>query len=151
MKSQLIFNRIFAISDNKCSYFCNMNTAVAKFLLFVCIFSFTPLKEILKAPVLFIHYNIHLGETPEMTIREFLDMHYMHGLVMDKDFEQDQQLPFKVVDFVNLPVFLVTDNKEITFPQICPASSFISKMTFSFLCFKGDLFAGGIFHPPKIS
>jgi hypothetical protein len=128
-----------------------MNTAIAKFLLFVCIFSFTPLKEILKVPVLFIHYNIHLEETPEMTIVEFLDMHYMHGLVLDSDFEQDQQLPFKVVDFVNLPVFLVIDNKEITFPQICPTSSFKSKMTFSFINFKGDLFAGGIFHPPKIS
>lgn len=30
-----------------------------------------------------------------MSVWEYLDLHYMHGIVYDEDFFQDMQLPFK--------------------------------------------------------
>ncbi|MBL0099503.1 MAG: hypothetical protein IPP49_05115 [Saprospiraceae bacterium] len=48
-----------------------------------------------------------------MTIGEFLDMHYMHGVVFDADYEKDMQLPFKVIDFTGLPLFVFNEFKVL--------------------------------------
>jgi hypothetical protein len=89
-----------------------MKPAIAKFLIAIYLFSFTPLKELNRIPLLFIHYAQHLEEDSTMTVAQFFDMHYMHGIVFDEDYEQDMQLPFKTFDFSPLPVFVFQHYKE---------------------------------------
>ena len=73
-----------------------MKQFVAKLLVFLFIISFTPMKEMIKVPLLLVHYYEHLDERPNMTIGEFLNMHYMHGIVFDADYEKDMQLPYYI-------------------------------------------------------
>ena len=52
-----------------------MNAIIARFLIIVCLFTFTPFKEVIKAPLLLIHYIEHLQEKSEMSLVDFFDMH----------------------------------------------------------------------------
>lgn len=128
-----------------------MKPLVAKILIVLCLFSFTPLKEFVKIPVLFVHYYHHIQECPEMTVGEFFDMHYLNGLVFDEDYEQDMQLPFKTFDFTPMPVFVYLDNKAFDIDQ--KVSSFIikDKINTSYRFYLSDAKLKGVFHPPKFS
>lgn len=57
----------------------------------------TPMGELLKLPLLVHHLLTHLEEDPQMSLAEFFDMHYDQGIVVDEDYHQDMQLPFKSV------------------------------------------------------
>ena len=128
-----------------------MKPAIAKFLIAIYLFSFTPLKELNRIPLLFIHYAHHLQEDSTMTVAQFFDMHYMHGIVFDEDYEQDMQLPFKTVDFTSLPVFMFQHLKDLDF--IKKTSPFIikDKINTSYSFYLSDAKLKGIFHPPKFS
>ncbi len=128
-----------------------MKALVAKILIALCLFSFTPLKELVKIPVLFVHYYHHIQESPGMTIAQFFDMHYMHAIVFDEDYEQDMQLPFKVVDFASLPVFVIQEIKAIDL--INSLTSFIleNKLNTSYRFNLSDAKLDGIFHPPRLA
>ena len=128
-----------------------MKPALAKFLIAIYLFSFTPLKELNRIPLLFIHYAHHLEEDSTMTVAQFFDMHYMHGIVFDEDYEQDMQLPFKTFDFSPLPVFVFQHYKE--FDIIKKTSPFIikDKINTSYSFYLSDAKLKGIFHPPKFS
>ncbi|MBK7808626.1 MAG: hypothetical protein IPJ51_20415 [Saprospiraceae bacterium] len=101
--------------------------------------------------MLFIHYAQHLEEDSTMTVAQFFDMHYMHGIVFDEDYEQDMQLPFKTFDFSPLPVFVFQHYKE--FDIIKKTSPFIikDKINTSYSFYLSDAKLKGIFHPPKFS
>ncbi|MBK7636706.1 MAG: hypothetical protein WAT22_10335 [Saprospiraceae bacterium] len=128
-----------------------MKQFVAKLLVFLFIISFTPMKEMIKVPLLLVHYYEHLDERPNMTIGEFLDMHYMHGIVFDADYEKDMQLPFKVMDFASLPIFVFNEYKLLDI--ISKESSFFvkNKINASYRFNLSDAKNQGIFHPPKFS
>ena len=128
-----------------------MKPALAKFLIAIYLFSFTPLKELNRVPLLFIHYAQHLEEDSNMSIAEFFDMHYMHGIVFDEDYEQDMQLPFKAIDFASLPVFVVQDTKDIE--CIIKISSYVvkDKINTSYRFYLSDANLKGIFHPPRFA
>jgi len=128
-----------------------MKPAIAKFLIAIYLFSFTPLKELNRVPLLFLHYAQHLEEDSNMTIAQFFDMHYMHDIVFDEDYEQDMQLPFKTIDFASMPVFVFQDVKEIDIDK--KASPFIikNKINTSYNFYLSDAKLNGIFHPPKVS
>ncbi|MBK7522854.1 MAG: hypothetical protein IPI53_01385 [Saprospiraceae bacterium] len=128
-----------------------MNFVLAKILLFICVFSFTPLKEICKIPLLVLHYSNHLKENPAMSLAEFFDMHYLRGMVLDEDFEQDQQLPFKTMDFTTLSVFVLSEKKDILLPQRSLVKVYKNKLNAVYLFFKEELHLSGVFHPPRIS
>lgn len=51
--------------------------------------------ELLKLPVVFQHYQEHKQLNKDLTLLEFLDIHYMHGSPHDTDYDRDMQLPFK--------------------------------------------------------
>ena len=58
----------------------------------------TALNEVLKLPVLIVHYHEHQQLNKDITIMEFLCIHYWGKDVHDKDYERDMQLPYKTVD-----------------------------------------------------
>ena len=86
-----------------------------------------------------------------MSIAEFFDMHYLRGMVLDEDFEQDQQLPFKTMDFTTLSVFVLSEKKDILLPQPSLVKVYKNKLNAVYLFFKEESQLSGVFHPPKIS
>jgi hypothetical protein len=68
-------------------------TAIFFFTLYL--FSTTETHQLLKLPVVFQHFKEHKKEDKNITLLQFLAMHYLHGSPKDKDYERDMQLPFK--------------------------------------------------------
>lgn len=65
--------------------------------------------QLLKTPWLIAHFMQHCEEDPETTLIGFLQMHYEENMVLDEDWQQDMQLPFKCC--ANAPVLLAVDFK----------------------------------------
>lgn len=128
-----------------------MKSVIAKLLVVFTLFSFTPLKELMKMPLLVIHYVEHIKELPEMTFSEFYEMHYLHGIVFDEDYEKDMQLPFKMIDYTPLPYFVLNDLKVIEYSEKSNTFILKSKLNSSFLFFIPDAILSGIFHPPRVA
>ncbi len=72
--------------------------------------------QLLKTPWLIAHLIQHYQEDPETTLMGFLQMHYEENIVLDEDWQQDMQLPFKCC--ANAPVLLAVDFKaQINLPD----------------------------------
>ncbi len=127
-----------------------MKFGVPVILLFIYLFSFTPLKELNRIPILIFHYYQHKGENQTMSLVEFFDMHYFHGIVLDEDLFQDMQLPFKnAQDFSVFPDCLYNATHELQF-RFCECrgalTQKVNQYTYSYFQ-KPEL--SGIFHPPR--
>jgi hypothetical protein len=75
-----------------------MKIRVAKFLLFIFLAQSTQFGEVLKAPLLVAHFIQHKHLYPETTVYGFIKMHYFDKTVIDADYAQDMQLPFKTIN-----------------------------------------------------
>ncbi|MES2268550.1 MAG: hypothetical protein V4520_17425 [Bacteroidota bacterium] len=75
-----------------------MKKSIAILLITVYLFSTTELHQLLKFPMVFIHFAEHKKENKNISFLQFLDMHYMHGSPKDKDYKEDMKLPFKTAD-----------------------------------------------------
>ncbi len=66
-------------------------------ILFLALYllSATEAHQLLKIPVVFQHLNEHKKEDKNISLLQFLAMHYLHGSPKDKDYDRDMQLPFK--------------------------------------------------------
>ncbi len=126
-----------------------MKQLVVKILIFSCLISFTPIKELVKAPLLLLHYMEHLEEMPDMTIQQFLYMHYTIGFHVDDDIMKDFQLPFKTMDFTHLPMFLLTGLNDVFKSFQLTEIQFFNKLNSSYNFPLKDVKSLGIFHPPK--
>ena len=92
-----------------------MRRVLAILFLSVYLISTTELGQLLKFPMLVEHYFEHKEKNPQMTVVEFLALHYegnhLENHPHDDDYEHDQQLPFIVhtdvlsISFVLTPPF----------------------------------------------
>lgn len=126
-----------------------MKKITAIFFLVVYIFSTTEAHQLFKLPVIFEHYAEHQQENSQITLLEFLDMHYLHGSPKDKDYGRDMQLPFKTTnDCVSsvLPAFVPTTLQFTLLPpmEVTTQKVFITKDPF-ILC----SYLANIWQPPK--
>lgn len=53
------------------------------------------MNQLLKIPLLIEHYFDHQEENKDLTLFQFLNMHYTNPHPVDKNHEKDMQLPFK--------------------------------------------------------
>ena len=91
-----------------------MRRTAAYLFLFVYLFANTELHELAKVGAFVAHFAEHQKENKDITLIEFIKIHYFSGNVVDADYEQDMKLPFKTTDFSNFspthtipqPVFL---------------------------------------------
>ena len=67
-------------------------------LLSVYMFSFAEFHNLLKIPVLVAHFKEHRQEDPSISFFSFIKIHYLDPLVVDDDFQRDEQLPFRDAD-----------------------------------------------------
>jgi hypothetical protein len=72
--------------------------AAGLFLLSVYLFSFAELHNLFKLPVLISHFREHRAEDPSISFFTFIRIHYFDPLVVDEDYQRDQQLPFRDTD-----------------------------------------------------
>lgn len=127
-----------------------MKVWIARFLLMVCIFSFTPLREMVKLPVLVVHYFHHRAEDSSMSIAEFFDMHYLQGIIYDEDYTQDMQLPFKTMDTGSMPVFMIVEMPLERLTIFCDPTRIVQP-SLGYLFYVQDPRPHGIFHPPRVA
>ena len=72
-----------------------MKRTAGIFLLSIYIFSFAEVHNLVKIPVLFQHFKEHKQEDPSISFWDFIKIHYMDPIVVDDDYQRDQQLPFR--------------------------------------------------------
>jgi hypothetical protein len=101
----------------------------------------------LKLPVLVEHFKEHRSGNSNITFTEFIVLHYFSGNPKDKDYDRDQQLPFRTNDVVLLTNTVVVPNQvafdftppphnDVTYPLF-----YIKPLTAKHSC--------GIWQPPK--
>jgi len=72
-----------------------MQKAATIFLLSLYLFGATDAYQFLKLPSFITHYITHKHDNPNISLADFIEIHYQDEIVIDDDFQQDMQLPFK--------------------------------------------------------
>jgi hypothetical protein len=65
----------------------------------------TELHQLFKLPILFQHFAEHKERDSQVSLMDFLAMHYWGNDMNDDDNDRDMQLPFKKLDVHPLQVF----------------------------------------------
>ena len=60
--------------------------------------AFTEFHQLLKVPFMIEHFKTHRLADPSLSFISFLKIHYVGPIIIDDDYQQDQQLPFRDVD-----------------------------------------------------
>ncbi|HBK87847.1 MAG: hypothetical protein U0289_01225 [Cyclobacteriaceae bacterium] len=72
-----------------------MKRRIAVILTFVYLFTATELNQLWKLPIFISHFIEHRQESPDITLFDFVALHYFSGDVRDADYARDEQLPFR--------------------------------------------------------
>jgi hypothetical protein len=91
---------------------------LAIFLLVVYTCTGPTLQQLQKAPVLAAHYLEHQQLTADISLTQYLVLHYLSGNIKDADYARDMQLPFKTTDAVTsatTPLVIPASFPELTF------------------------------------
>jgi hypothetical protein len=108
---------------------------------------FTPARQLTRIPVLLEHYEEHKLENATLSFFQFLRIHYVDEVVVDDDYERDQELPLRCNE--SQLVLLILPFEGIT-------QFSVLEVPFVLLCFRpvddAVEHAGwdiDIWHPPK--
>ncbi len=108
--------------------------------------------ELFKLPIVAEHFDEHQTEDANLTIWEFISIHYMHGEVDDDDFDKDMKLPFKSLTFSNTyTITFCNPLLDYELPKNVFFKSSDKKTIFGYqFSFSADYF-NSIWQPPKFS
>jgi len=127
-----------------------MRKAIAILILSLFLTSTTDLYQLLKLPLLVDHYIQHKSLDENITVWQFLCIHYAHGDVKDADYAQDMKLPFKTSDKYNSSNLVAIPTSAISYTLNIP----LTKTPLSgiyYLPVKLPSFLPSIWQPPKFS
>ncbi|WP_299289222.1 hypothetical protein [uncultured Mucilaginibacter sp.] len=124
-----------------------MKYRLARFLLILFLLQSTELGEFLKFPLLLQHYGQHVRLHPGTTVIGFLKMHYFDKTVVDEDYAQDMQLPFKTLDNHNLTIQLSMPPVAVAIACLHPFH--LEPKIVYYSAFVPHTFSGKVFQPPK--
>lgn len=106
------------------------------------------LQHVFKVPVLVAHFFEHRQRGMDITVLDFLSMHYWGNDINDNDQARDMELPFKKVDFSQSTLSLFFQGGDqydfsnhpavVTYPTVHPAGH-VSGMI------------GSLFRPPRVA
>jgi hypothetical protein len=120
-------------------------------ILFLSIYllSATEISQLLKIPALFEHIREHREENNNISLWEFLCIHYGQSNVFDADYNEDMKLPFKTenntVALTNSAYFPLLSTVSIIVPSEFPVNnSFV--VTEQFIL---SSYLSNIWQPPK--
>ena len=123
----------------------------AIFFLSVYLISTTELSQLLKFPVLVEHYVEHKEKNPEISIVDFLVLHYNNHLENhphDDDYDQDQKLPFIVHTDVLSFCFVYTAPLSFDIKGVFPVNRKSKVLSFDDN-FSENNFLSSIWQPPR--
>lgn len=92
-----------------------MKKVIALFFLTAYLLSSTEMGQLLKIPAFITHFKEHQQQDRNISLWEFLCIHYAHGNVKDADYEKDMKLPFKTHDYSGLQFNFTTPPKVTAF------------------------------------
>ncbi|WP_312399896.1 hypothetical protein [Chryseobacterium sp.] len=120
---------------------------IAIILLFLHLCSTTELYQFLKIPILIEHYIEHKAVNSDITVYEFLKLHYDHH-VKDADWQTDQKLPF--ITHHDLPTIVFTLQNPF-FIEFSHFNGSISKRKIPVYndAFSDLKFINSVWQPPK--
>jgi hypothetical protein len=95
-----------------------MRKQVAIALLSVFLFSNTSLRELLKVGVFFQHFQEHKAQDSEISLVDFIIIHYFSGNIQDEDYDRDMQLPFKMAQNTEVGSSITLPNTDIPALQL---------------------------------
>lgn len=109
----------------------------------------TNLDQLLKLPTLVIHFQEHHRLNPDLSISDFLCMHYMTEDDKDDDADRDMQLPYKTVDVHALQHIYVPLARTITVKlqqesYVIPVKNPVLKA-----CYLPEPALSSLFRPPQ--
>jgi hypothetical protein len=124
---------------------------MARSLAFILLISLSlqlpPASELLRLPALFEHFMEHLQEHPDLSLIDFISLHYNSGSAHHH--ESHDQLPFKSISFAPLSLLMIFSLDHI---------SFIIPELFTFHHFPSPFGLGlptgspsGVWQPPRLS
>lgn len=67
-------------------------------LMSIYMFSFVEFHQFLRIPVLIQHFVEHQQQDPSISFMAFLKLHYVGEIVVDGDYQRDNELPFRETD-----------------------------------------------------
>lgn len=126
-----------------------MKKFISIFILAAYLCSYTELNELLKLPLLLIHYTEHSSQDQNLSFTDFLHMHYHHDHDNDGDDAADRNLPFKshdnCVHSSGFNFFAQTNNIYITPIETELAITQTQEKDFFY-----PSFSANIWQPPKL-
>jgi hypothetical protein len=75
-----------------------LKKTVTIFFLSIYMLSFAEFHHFLRIPVLIQHFKEHRQLDPSISFVSFLRLHYVGEIVIDDDYQRDNQLPFREAD-----------------------------------------------------
>jgi len=117
----------------------------------IYLFGATDAYQLLKLPLFIKHFILHQKENAGLSLAGFIKIHYLDPLVIDDDFDQDMQLPFKthendgcMISAISIPIQKIS----IEAPPII-----VSPIVYSLLEESPYFFLPmvNIFQPPRIN
>jgi hypothetical protein len=130
-----------------------LKKALAILLLNVYLFSTTELHQLLKMPFLIEHFFEHKVQNTQLTLWEFLCLHYADTQAKDADYEQDMKLPFKSHDCCNSLVIVACVLQQSPLFHWPNRVTYLTERTFKVIeeVFFNSSFHANIWQPPRIS
>ena len=119
------------------------------FLISIYMFSFAELHNLLKIPILFEHYKEHQQLKPGISFWSFIKLHYLDPIVVDDDYQRDQQLPFRDTDCCLMTLASVCECLQIAVEIDKPAEIVKEFHLFNEVN-KPQFISFDIFQPPRI-
>lgn len=120
-------------------------------MLTVYLLSATGVRELLKLPLLMVHFKKYKEEdkNKETGFTSFLLQHYLQEEGDDADSKEDNQLPFKSAEIPTLAAFTCTPPPSL--PDFCPRPQFFINTVFGIYhdLYSPAVFAGRIWQPPR--
>jgi hypothetical protein len=119
-------------------------------ILFISIYmlAFAEFHQLLRVPFLIQHYQFHQQADPGISFVKFLNMHYLGPIIVDDDFTQDQQLPFRDVDCHTMIGSLIVSSEPPCF-AINPPAPAAAEFNIYKEVNKPQFQAFDIFQPPR--
>lgn len=113
----------------------------------VYLLSITQLGELIKLPLLVEHYMEHKQQNSNLTILNFLHIHYQAQHVFDADYDKDMKLPFKSHTPISSVVFypLIQEYKTIQKVDFKYKKEFLYTYSFSY----SSISLSSIWQPPR--
>lgn len=90
------------MQSNQNIYICSVKKGFIYIILLFFILHNTSLDQLLKLPTLVAHYMEHKKLNQDISIVDFLAMHYSGNNLNNNHDDRDWELPYKSIDFQNL-------------------------------------------------